>query len=304
MQQYRELKAKVILSIKGLAMGTADIIPGVSGGTIALITGIYEDLIAAISAFKFEHIKNIFQLFGKNRNEAWQNIKALPWNFVLPLLVGILGAIAVMARIIPHLIETYPFYTYGFFFGLILFSLPIPFSHTEKRPLDVIVALIAAVAIFFLVGFTDQAYESDNLLYIFLSGAVAICAMVLPGISGAYILVLLGVYKKVVSAIKEVIYQQSTEHLLMVGVFISGVLVGIFSFVRLLKYLINHYQSITMAALTGLMLGSLRKLYPFEHTTQTPADLPFGAWLILIGLFFLAFVLVLVMYRSDPIRED
>jgi putative membrane protein len=267
MNEYKTLQSKLILCSKGAAMGVADIIPGVSGGTIAFISGIYEHLVAAISSVRFCHALSAAKLLAfcwhrELRTSALRELSQIHWNFLLPLLTGIGTAILVMARIIPQLMKDYPLYMYSLFFGLIACSIPIIACQMEKNLKSVSLLLISALLMFLLMGDAGTLEGSTSLLYVFISGAIAICAMILPGISGSYILVLMGQYLIVLDALKN-------KDLAIISVFILGIIVGIISFTRLLKFLLSNHHSATIAALTGIMLGSLRAIWPGKYVPET-----------------------------------
>ncbi|MDH5721598.1 MAG: DUF368 domain-containing protein [Spirochaetia bacterium] len=296
MKQYKTYKSKFILAAKGLAMGAADIIPGVSGGTVALISGIYEHLISAISRIHHSHLKSLFLvIFSKGKEKREKNIshiKTVPFNFFLPLLTGVLTGMVLMAGLIKKILKDYPFETYAYFFGLIFFSLTIPYKKMHHHAKEIVVLLVFAVLLFFLTGHDATLETAHHPAYLFFCGAVAICAMILPGISGAFILLLLGEYDYMLSALK-------SADVMVVLPFILGILTGIFSFVRVLKYFLSRHHSLTMAALTGIMAGSLRKLWPFSHTTQSVSD----TWLWAL-LFFLAGVFTLAMLEKISVWLD
>ena len=268
-------------------MGTADIIPGVSGGTIALISGIYDHFILALSSPKLSHLRDLavfallvvrrmpLLLSSARRSEVtaspeWKQVTSrlmeIQWSFLIPLLLGIMVGLVAMSQVIPFLMQTYTFLTFSFFFGLILFSLTIPFGMMRKAPLEFFVLVMFTLGMFLLVGYSQLFEGSLHPLFLFLSGAIAVCAMVLPGISGAFILVVLGEYALVLGTFREVVHLNNLAvNLQTMGFFVAGVLVGVFSFVRLLRYLLRNFHSVTMAALTGFMVGSLRKIWPFSY---------------------------------------
>lgn len=237
--------------LQGFCIGTANIIPGVSGGTIALMLGIYEDLIQAISRLDL----NLFKML---LNRRWDDAKRyLPWKFLLPLLLGIGLAVICLAQFLEWLFDDYPVYVYAFFFGLIMASVPIILSHIRQlRSASILIILITAGGMYALVGLVP-AQTPENFIFVFLSGALAISTMILPGISGSFVLVLIGKYKFILSAI-------NNRDVWVLLTFAMGCLVGIISFVRLLKWLLARYYDITMALLTGMVLGSLRKLWPWK----------------------------------------
>lgn len=246
----------IIIAAKGFCMGAADVVPGVSGGTMALILGIYETLINAIRSFNLNFIRLLFSLKFK---EAFLSA-SLP--FILPLIIGILSAILSLAKILSWLLYNHPIVIWSFFFGLIMASIfTVGKRITEWKISSITAAAFGTVIAFFLFGVIPLA-TPNAWWFIFLSGFVAICAMILPGISGAYILVLLGKYHYILEAV-------NSMDLLVLLVFISGALLGILSFVRIIWWFLKTYHDITMAVLIGLMIGSLRRIWPWKETMVT-----------------------------------
>lgn len=239
--------------LHGLLMGGADIIPGVSGGTMALIVGVYEDLVAAISHI-FTAALSLLRLDLATVRDRLGQVK---WGMLIPLVVGIGTALVVGATFIPGLLERYPVQCRAFFFGLIIGSLVIPWQrivHPSSR--DYLIAVVAAVVAFVLVGLPPREIAAPSLLYVFLSAMVAICAMILPGISGSFLLLVLGIYGATLNAL-------NSRDMGYVLTFIAGAGLGIGLFSKLLDRLLDRYHDITMAALVGLMAGSLRALWPW-----------------------------------------
>jgi putative membrane protein len=239
--------------LRGFLMGTADIIPGVSGGTMAFILGIYERLIDAIRAV-VPFLRNL--LFLRWR-EAFEQF---PWRFLLALGLGIGTAILSLAKFLHWALDQYPTFVYSVFFGLIVASILIVRNRVSKWNLPALLtALFFSIGSFFLVGMRP-AQTPEALWFIFLSGMIAICAMILPGISGAFILVLLGKYQYILGALIHL-------ELVTVLVFMLGAAVGIVSFANILHWLLDHYHDLTIAALVGFMLGSLRELWPWKQAS-------------------------------------
>lgn len=266
METYRNWKNRIILAVKGMAMGTADMIPGVSGGAIALISGIYDHFIQALSSVKLTHALDLFQaVFGgsEKKSQARKNLSTIEWNFLLTLAAGIVIAIAIMSRLIPVLLEQFPFYTYSFFFGLILVSISIPYRHMKHGFGEYALILLFALFAFWLTGLQHSESGNANPLFLFFSGFVAISAMVLPGISGSYILAVLGEYSIVLEALHEF-------HFAILIPFLLGIAGGILGFIPFLRFLLQKAHSLTMAALTGLLVGSLRAMWPY---TASPVEL-------------------------------
>ncbi|MGI9017759.1 MAG: DUF368 domain-containing protein [Euzebya sp.] len=250
---------------QGLAMGTADVIPGVSGGTVALILGIYTTLVRAIRSVA----SSATALLRGRRVQARLHWQAVPWRFVLPLGVGMVCALGVGSVILPPLLEAYPMQTSALFFGMIVASLVVPWRQTDRGMSATCVAAVCALVAFILTGLPEAVLQGDVPTWrIFLSAAVAICAMILPGVSGAFLLLVLGIYQPTLEAVKSL-------DVLYVGTFVLGAVVGLGAFSKLLSYLLEHRLAVTMAGLTGLMLGALRVLWPWggqEGRLDAPGD--------------------------------
>ena len=271
-------KETFIVFGKGLLMGTADIIPGISGGTIALITGIYERLIGSISGIDFKFIKCLLK---GDLKSAWENIKTIDFALFIPLGSGIVLAILFMANIIHYLLENVTAVSYAFFFGTILSSAVVVYRKEDKFAFKNLFPVIGGFLVaFLLVGFTVFQIE-HSLFNLFVSGIIAICAMILPGISGAAILLLLNQYEYMLFALKNV-------QLLEICVFSTGALIGILSFSRIVRFLLREYKSFTMCFLIGLMIGALR--LPYKEIVGTmDSAIP----VLISGLFGFAIVFVL-----------
>lgn len=237
-------------------MGIADLIPGVSGGTIAFICGIYTRLIDGIKSFDFEAFRMLSRLDFKG---LW---KKIPFLFFIPLGLGLLTAVFSLSNLLSHLFQTHPVELWSFFFGLIVGSILLLARQTWAwLPKEWIAFLLATLLTFLLIGLPVMQ-TPDSLFFLFLSGAIAICAMILPGISGSYLLVILGKYGQVLDAI-------SSRDLLSLAVFGAGVVTGILSFVRVVSWLLHHFRRITLIALTGVMTGALRTVWPWKETLTT-----------------------------------
>jgi putative membrane protein len=249
--------------LQGLLMGTADIIPGVSGGTMALIVGIYERLIGSISLF-FAAIANA----ARGRiDEGRREMGEVDWRLLVPLGLGIVTAIGVGAQVIPGLLERYPMQARGLFLGLVAGSILIPWLRVERIGWqEVALALVAGVLAFMLTGLPPREIADPSLLYVFLAAAVAICAMILPGVSGSFLLAAFGIYSATLAAINPL---GDTFSGLYIAVFMLGAAVGMGLFSRLLSYLLEHRHDATMAALIGVMAGSLRALWPYQAEDRT-----------------------------------
>ncbi|MBO7465129.1 MAG: DUF368 domain-containing protein [Bacteroidales bacterium] len=254
------MKKHLLIYLKGIAMGACDVVPGVSGGTIAFITGIYERLINAIKSINGSNLKLFFT--GHIR-ECWKNIDG---TFLVCLILGIATSFLSLAKLITWLIAGYPTMVWAFFFGLIVASTIFIGKKVDWNWKTVLAFLLFAVLSFFITSPENAPLNSDNALwYIFICGAVAICAMILPGISGSFILLLLGEYFFMMDAI-------SSLNLIAILVFMAGAVIGILSFANLLSWLFKHFEMITLAALSGFMFGSLNKVWPWKLTLDTYID--------------------------------
>ncbi len=246
----------IILALKGMAMGAADVVPGVSGGTIAFISGIYEELISSINGVNFSLVttwkKEGFLAF-------WNKVNG---GFLLSLVIGIGISVASLAKFISWLLENQPVLLWSFFFGLVLASIFIVARSIERWNLGVIFTLLGGAGLAWYITSLPPIENTASLPFLFLSGALAICAMILPGISGAFILVLLGSYKTVLDAVHQ-------RNLLLLLTVALGALFGLLSFARLLKWMFNHYKDLTLALLTGFIVGSLNKIWPWKAVLES-----------------------------------
>lgn len=305
------LRENLLLWIKGICMGSADIVPGVSGGTVALITGIYSQLLLAIQSVARCSLKSLF------RFELKTLLSEIHLRFLLILLFGILTAILSLSRIMHHLLIQYPVLTWSLFLGLIGASVLIIGRKIEnKLGNGGIFVLIGTVIAYFVVSMIP-VQTPEALWFIFLSGMIAICAMILPGLSGAFLLLILGKYSYITGILKDPFH---LDHLLIILVFVSGCLVGILSFSRVLNYTFSKYPNQTLALLTGFMLGSLKKIWPWKevlesttirgkvHVLQEQNVLPHefnGEFFLACGLMILGFLLVLFLQKfSDEENQS
>ncbi len=250
----RTIKDYLAIGLKGMAMGAADVVPGVSGGTIAFISGIYEELLGSISNINLGLLKTFKKQGFK---AAW---KQLNGNFLLSLFIGIFISIISLAKLIKYLLENEPILLWSFFFGLVLASIIYIAKQIKKwNIVSVIVLILGAFLAFYITTLNPLVSENSSFLYVFIAGAIAICAMILPGISGSFILVLLGAYKPVLNAVDERDYKT-------IFIFILGAIIGLLSFSKVLKWLFANYKNYTLAALTGFIIGSLNKIWPWKET--------------------------------------
>ena len=240
-------------------MGAADIVPGVSGGTIAFITGIYEELVKSISSINFK----IFSLLkDKNIKSVWQKING---NFLACIFSGILFSVFSLSKTITFLIKSYPVLVWSFFFGLILASSFIIGRTIRSWNFQKVISLIFGALIAFSITRLSPVENPESIFYIFMSGAIAICAMVLPGVSGSFILLLMGSYTLILKALNEF-------NLTVILVFSFGCLIGLLSFARLLSELFKSYRELTIAVLTGFLIGSIDKVWPWKIVVLTRVD--------------------------------
>lgn len=247
----RKIGDSLLLGLKGMAMGAADIVPGVSGGTIAFITGIYEELITSLNNINF---RAIMILRKEGLKSFWNHING---NFFIFLLAGIAISLVSLVRIVTYLLENEPVLIWSFFFGLIIASIVLIGKRVNYWRLTTIVSILVGTVVALWISSIQTIANVDANWYIFLSGAIAICAMILPGISGSFILLLMGSYHMILNGLKNL-------DLLVIGLFGSGCVMGLISFSRLLKYLFNKFHDQTVALLTGFMIGSLYKVWPWK----------------------------------------
>jgi len=240
-------------------MGAANVIPGVSGGTMALILGIYEELINAIRSINLKFLRRITHFNIK------EELSSVSWPFLLPVGLGVLLATFSLAEVLSWLLDSYPVIVWSFFFGLILSSVITVSRVIKQWRIPTIVAIaVGTITAYGLFGVIPVSTPNAP-WFIFVSGFIAICAMILPGISGAYILVLLGKYHYILEALNN----KDFFTLFIIG---AGALVGLISFAQILGWLLKRYHDLTMAILIGLMLGSLRKIWPWKETVTTFID--------------------------------
>ena len=285
----RNVKEYGLLALKGIAMGAADVVPGVSGGTIAFITGIYTELVESIKRINGASLKLLFT--GKIA-AFWKAVNA---NFLLTLVGGIAVSILSLARLITHLLATQPILVWALFFGLVLASTWVVSKDIGRWNMKTVTSFAVGAAVAFYITVATPAQTPDTLWFIFLCGAIAICAMILPGISGSFVLVLLGKYFYVMEAVKEM-------NLTVIAVFICGATLGITSFSRALSYTLRHFHDVTIALLAGFMLGSLNKVWPWKDAAESnilPDDRLWEA----VGLAAAGFVLVFFLEKLSQFQH-
>jgi len=243
----------LIISLKGLAMGAADVVPGVSGGTIAFISGIYEELIGTLNNINFSLLKH---LKTQGLKSTWKKANG---PFLLALLTGVFVSIVSLAKGVEWVLEHHPILLWSFFFGLILASIIYVGKQikTTAKDFKIFIAMAIGAAVAYLITTLNPSETTDTHLFLFFAGALAICAMILPGISGAFILVIIGAYAPVLQAI-------NSRNLKTILIFGAGAVVGLLSFSKLLKWLFEKYHRLTLAVITGFMIGSLNKIWPWK----------------------------------------
>ncbi len=248
----------VLNGLRGFLIGLAEIVPGVSGGTVALIVGVYQTLIRSASSLVKALMAGLRSGPSASR-DSWRDIS---WSIVLPVGVGMVAGIFLGAWLLEPVLEDYPVLTRAVFAGLILASLWVPLQMVGSRwtPALVLAALASASAVFFALGLPGASLPSDSLLWVAPAAALAVCALVLPGVSGSYLLLTLGMYEPTLSAVND-------RDVAYLAVFVLGALLGLGLFVRGLQWLLANHFAITLAIMTGLMLGSLRALWPWQGPT-------------------------------------
>lgn len=248
------IKKYSLTYLKGMAMGAADIVPGVSGGSIALIAGIYQELLDSINSFKPDNLRLLLKL------ELKTFYKAVNGSFLLSLLLGIMTSIFALSSVITYLMANHPIPLWSFFTGLILVSAFLILKEIQRWHLGVVLAVIIGTALAWWVTNLPPTTTPNAIWFTFISGAIAICAMILPGISGSFILLIMGQYEPILQAVND-------RNFLKLIVFAVGCAVGILSFSRIVAWLLRKYHSVTIGLLSGFMLGSVNELWPWKIIT-------------------------------------
>jgi putative membrane protein len=253
------LKLDFWLFLKGVLMGAADIVPGVSGGTIAFITGIYERLLLSLQSI----LPALIELIKDRKFSCfWKTING---SFLITLFSGILLSVIIFAKLIAYLLVTHPVPLWSFFFGLIVASVAIIGKQISEWNIRLFISVVAGVLIAYCLTQLSPASVEHSYLNAFLSGLVAICAMILPGISGSFILVMLGTYSFILGAIKDF-------DMLVLMIFTSGCLIGLLSIANVLVWAFSHFRNVTLALLTGFMIGALTKVWPWKEVLTYRED--------------------------------
>ena len=266
----RSFISYLIVALKGIAMGAADVVPGVSGGTIAFISGIYEELLDSIDKLSFRVFK-VWKTQGLTK--AWHSING---NFLLALFLGIGLSIASLAKIIKWLLINEPTLLWAFFFGLVLASILYIAKQISSWNVTTLIALVLASILSYSITLAEPFASPDSLMYLLFCGFIAIIAMILPGISGAFILLILGAYQTAIDTVDFLIDGLSTGNwellktgLINISMLGIGAVVGIKVFSKALNWMFKHYNNLTLAILTGFMIGSLNKIWPWKETLTT-----------------------------------
>ena len=289
MNKDKGILASFIIFLKGFCMGLADVIPGVSGGTIAFITGIYARLIHSLSTIDLSFIPLFVQ--GKWR-KSWNIFKRIDFSLFIPLGLGIILAVFLFSKVIEYFLQNQTAITFSFFFGLILASAVIFLRNIGKIRFEKAVFLgLGFIFAYVLAGLSSLSL-SHSLPLIFIAGAVAICAMILPGISGAFILLLLNQYEFIIN----VLHSYNLPYLIT---FFAGAIVGLFSFSRIIDYLLRHYKTVMLSFLVGLMVGSLR--IPYVQISGAENG---GIFAVLIGMLGFFIVLLLESFGKRTTQKS
>ena len=255
----RSIKDYAILFFKGIAMGAADVVPGVSGGTIAFITGIYEELINSI---KLINGGTLLLLLKFKLVDFWRSING---SFLASVLFGIIVSIFSLAKLISYLLDMHAIKVWSFFFGLVVISAITILREIKKWNIGVVFMLIVGVAVAYYITIASPASTPNHWWFILLSGAIAICAMILPGISGAFILLILGKYEYVTDALHQL-------NIPVIVLFVVGCVLGLLSFVRVISWVLEKYYYMMVALLSGFMIGSLNKVWPWKQVLSFRID--------------------------------
>lgn len=235
-------------------MGAADVVPGVSGGTIAFISGIYEELLNSISSFNLGLIKTLRK---EGIKSVWEKVNG---SFLIALFVGVFVSFISLSKVIENLLRNQPVLIWSFFYGLVLASVIFIGKQITKWTITgTALLLVCGSVAFYITRLTPSMQENTSLLFLFFAGMIAVCAMMLPGISGSFILVLLGAYKSILSAL-------NTKDFLSIAIFSIGAIVGLLTFSRILKWFFAVYKDYTLSVLTGFIIGSLNKIWPWKQT--------------------------------------
>ncbi|MDT0327518.1 DUF368 domain-containing protein [Nocardiopsis lambiniae] len=285
--------------VRGGAVGASEALPGISGGTVALIVGLYDKLIGGaghlVSGIK-RYVTDVPR--GRGPERARAQFRMVDWSVLIPALIGMAVFLVGAAIVLAPLVEAYPQYAYAIFFGLVLACLWIPYtgSGSAWRPWHYLIALAFAAGAFLITGLPGANLPTHPVV-VFFAAAIAICALVLPGLSGSFLLLTMGLYEPTMNAVRDV-------DLVYLGVFALGALTGLSLFVKVLQYLLENFHHMTLVVLTGLMAGSLRALWPWQNEDRafvTPTDVPVTVALMVLG--FAVVTAAIVWERHKLARE-
>ena len=278
----------ITLFFKGVFMGIADAMPGISGGTIALLLGIYEELIESISELK---ISLFSKLINKGFKSFWEKLNG---NFLLVLVSGIGISLISFVKISASFLESFPLFIWSFFLGLIFATVHVIYKLINQwRNLNFFFLIISIIFSIFLSSFSTYDTDEISLLYILFSGIIASSAMILPGISGSLILVILGVYAYLIKALDNL-------ELIIIFTFISGAIIGLLGFSKILKYLFNNHRDATYTIMLGLVIGSIENVWPWNKSFST--ELSNLNLFLSISLVVLGFVIVILLEKIKKIK--
>ncbi|MCA9343063.1 DUF368 domain-containing protein [Candidatus Saccharibacteria bacterium] len=282
--------SKLKLYVTGLCMGTADLVPGVSGGTVALLFGIYSELLHSITVVTGKFPKQML------RGDIKKAFHIIPFAFLLPLFAGIITAIFALVGVITYLLDNQPVFIWSLFFGLVFGSVLIISKRITWEPKYFLIFVTSSVVTFWILSITPLNGAESSVAF-FITGMIAIVAMILPGISGSLIMVLLGQYKNVINAVSE-------RNISEMVYFVSGAIIGLALFSHLLKWLLNNYYNYVIAVLIGLMLGSLRKLWPWQVELSSGATeyfMPESVSSVLLALIIFVVGVVFVLFLEKRV---
>jgi putative membrane protein len=303
------VKKPVLTALKGMAMGAADVVPGVSGGTIAFITGIYDELLGSINAINLDAFKTLKENGIKG---LWSHVNG---SFLLPLFIGIAISFISLAKVIEYLLKNHPVLLWAFFFGLVVASVIYVGKQVKQWHIKNISGLVVGTGIAFYITILPPLGGSNEAWFMFVSGAIAICAMILPGISGSFILLILGAYRPVIQAIND-------RNFVTIATVSAGCIIGLLSFSRVLKWLFEKHENLTIATLTGFLVGSLNKIWPWKEVLEyyikhegepneekvalvEKSIAPFGDNILMAtALAIFGFAIVFIMDKFAPNTEE
>lgn len=303
---------------RGFLMGMAEAIPGVSGSTLAMIMGIYTEFIDILHSFSDIAKEILFVLSGKSKASiVMTKIKEIKWPFTITLFLGMAIAIISMSHLLTELFDAYPQYIKGYFFGLVLASVLIPYSKIESKNRNILLLiLVSSIVTFLFLGIHVSRNDHPSLLLLIISGILGVSGLILPGVSGSFILLMLGTYEYIISSVKSITQlTASSTTILNLIIFTLSLIVGFVTFVRVVKKLFSNYPDITLAVISGIMLGSVRVIYPYFEIFvngdlhEEVARLPFFSSeqysLVLITVYILAGALsVILLHKIGTSRED